>query len=236
MADRSGGKPAEAAETGADAAPRPSETLPTLPVPRPASRPRTGAVVRVRSTPYTSLEVPRGDYYDVDLDGRAVPSWRFGPGDMAIASAMLAVTTALSIGVALHLREGARQADRQRADSQERAAQLLAASEHTESRRAMLAHLRTRVNRYVGELQSRPILPWTTAVRELSRLKPQGLWLTRMESQGPRFRLTVRATRADLVAIYVQRLRGSACVEFVSLPPGEKPQAQAQILGRWTGE
>jgi hypothetical protein len=163
-------------------------------------------------------------------------SWSFGPVDAAIAAGSLTLALAVCAPVAFHFRSEARQLDRARMNSLQRTRMHRVTLERNQSRREALTQFRREVNRYVAEVEARPMVAWTTVVGELSRRRPNGLWTTRLSGNGPHFRAYVAAERPDLVSLYTQSLRQSPYVDFAALPAGAAPSTQAQVVGRLRGE
>ena len=125
--------------------------------------------------------------------------------------------------------------------SRQRYRGLAAAARFSEERRRAMARFRLEVDRYVQDVQSRPIVPWTTVVTEISQRRPQGVWITRVSGNGPRFRAQLAAQNPALIGDYLTRLQDSPCVDFAGRPgatmattPGST--GSTQILGRVTGE
>jgi hypothetical protein len=162
-------------------------------------------------------------------------TWVWGPVDAVIASGLLALTVAVCVPLGYHFHAQAREIDRQVEDSNFRLHGLRSSLEHVEARRTDLSRLRREVNRYVADVETRPIVPWTTLIGELSRRRPEGLWTTRITGSGPQFRAQVAAMSPSLVSNYAQQLRESPYVEFAALPSGDAP-GSAQIVGRVMGE
>lgn len=166
-------------------------------------------------------------------------AWTFGPADAAVAAGLLALTLGVSIPTAVRFRADAGRLDRQRTASVERAGEAQAALQALQARRAAFARLQRVSGRYASDIQARPIVSWATAVTELSRLRPQGVWTTRIHGDGPRFEAEVSAARPGLVTTYVQSLRQSSYVEFAALPPDAGTAVQApvvKVVGRLRGE
>jgi hypothetical protein len=155
------------------------------------------------------------------------------PADAAIAAALLAVTLGVCIPTAVRLRSEAGRLDRQRADTRERCGQIRAAIHHLEERRAAQADIRRAVNRLISEVEVRPVVPWSTALAELSRTRPRGTWILRLEANGPRFRALLGAQHEELVGRYATQLAASPHVEYAVRPP---ESAVPQVVGRWKGE
>ncbi len=166
----------------------------------------------------------------------ATGGWVFGPVDAAISAGMLILTVAVCVPVALSFREQAKAYDRQREDALDRSRQIKATLEFVESRRTAHTQLRRAADRYVAEVQARPIVPWATVVGEMSRRRPGGLWAVRMSGDGPRFRVEVSAQQPQLVSTYAQSLRESPYVDFAALPTGVQPTQARQVVGRMTGD
>lgn len=166
----------------------------------------------------------------------AVAPWTWGPADAVIAAGGLALVVAASVPIGYHFHTQARAADHELQESIGRFRALQATLERVEGRKTDLARLRREVNRYVADVETRPIVPWSTVVAELSRRRPDGLWTTRISGNGPQFRATVSAMVPDLVNQYARQLRESPYVEFAALPVGDAPGAGAQVVGRLMGE
>lgn len=166
----------------------------------------------------------------------SAPGWTFGPADAAIAAGLLGLTVAVCMPVAMHFREQAKQFDRQREEALDRSRLVKATLEHVESRRIAHTQIRRAVDRYVAEVQARPIVPWSTVVGELSRRRPGGVWAMRLSGDGPRFRAEVATPQPALVESYAQSLRESPYVDFATLPVGAAPGQTRQVVGRMTGE
>lgn len=166
----------------------------------------------------------------------SAPTAGLGPVDAAISAAVLAVLVAVSLPVGLRLHNESKDLERQRMQLLDQNRALLATLGHLEARRDATMELRRVVDRYVADVQSRPMVAWTTAVGELSRSRPNGVWATRMSGNGPRFRLQVKAARPDLLAAYTRRLRESAYVEFAALPAEAGTSSSGQVVGRLVGE
>lgn len=159
-----------------------------------------------------------------------------GAADLPIAAGVVVFALSLSIPVALHFRQEIRTLDQTRQTSMSRTRQLRIALERGQTRNAALTQFRREVNRYVADVESRPRIPWTTFVGELSRRRPKGVWTTRISGNGPHFRAQIAAERPELVTLYTQSLRESPYVDFAALPAGTAPAAQAQVVGRLRGE
>lgn len=169
--------------------------------------------------------------------------WTWGPADVAITAGLLLATVGVCVPVAWNLHGQVQTLDRQREQSATRYRQFQTISEHLESRKSEMARMRREVNRYVADVESRPIVPWTTGISELSRRRPDGVWTVSISGSGSTFRAQVAADRPELLASYAQQLRDSPYVEYVSAPPAPaaNPAAAptrvaAQITGRWMGE
>lgn len=159
-----------------------------------------------------------------------------GAVDLAVAAGLVAVALSISVPVALHFRREVRSLDQARMSSMSRTRQLRTALERGQTRNAALTQFRREVNRYVADVESRPLIPWTTFVGELSRRRPKGVWTTRISGNGPHFRAQVAAERPELVTQYTQSLRQSPYVDFAALPAGTTAASQAQVVGRLRGE
>lgn len=157
--------------------------------------------------------------------------------DGAIGATLLAVTLTVCVPVAMRLRGEVRELDAERDRALRHSRSLRTAIQHLETRRVTLNRLRKVVDRYVTDVQAKPIVPWTTAVGELSRRRPAGVWTTRLAGDGPRFRAYVSAAQPELVSTYTQSLRQSSYVDFASGDTAAAPAAgSAQVVGRLMGE
>jgi hypothetical protein len=168
---------------------------------------------------------------------RAVSAeWTWGPADALIAALLVAATVAVCVPVSFRLHTRARDLDREVQEAHGRMAQLRATLEHVEGRRDELARLRREVNRYVADVEARPIIPWSTVVTELSQRRPGGLRTTRISGNGPQFRAQLTAAVPELIPAYARALRESPFVDFATLPTGETPGHSGQVVGRLMGE
>jgi hypothetical protein len=164
------------------------------------------------------------------------PEWTWSTSDSALAAGLLALTVAVCVPVGYYFHSNARAMDRQVEETQGRVRMLRTTLEYVENRKTDLARLRREVNRYVADVETRPMVPWSTVVAELSRRRPDGLWTTRIWGSGPQFRAQVAAMSPDLVGQYARQLRESPYVEFAALPAGDAPATGAQVVGRMMGE
>lgn len=175
-----------------------------------------------------------------DPPATGAAAWSFGSSDAVLAAGSLVCALAVCVPVALHYRGQASFRDREIAAAQARCRQLLSTLEHAEGRKIALTQLRRGVERYVADVEARPIVPWTSAVRELSERRPNGLWTVRLSGNGPLFRAQVAAARADLPIAYINSLRQSSRVDYAGLPvEGTVATASAapfQVVGRLVGE
>jgi len=167
---------------------------------------------------------------------RSPSVWTFGPVDAAIALGMLAATLLVCVPVALHLRQEANQLEREQMALHSRAKILKSTLSHLETRQAALLQLQRAVNRYLANVEVRPVVPWTTVVSELSQRRPGGVWTTQISGEGPRFQAQVRLARPDLAATYVERLRQSPYVEFATVAPAGGAAGGTVVSGRMTGD
>jgi len=162
--------------------------------------------------------------------------WRFGLADVAIVAVLLSISVGASVPLALHYREQTRRLDAERMEVASRCRMMRGTTEHLEASRASVMQLRRAADRYIAEAEARPIVPWTTAVAELSRRRPEGVWTTRLSGNGPRFRAEFATRRPELAQQYTRNLRQSPYVEFAELPAGEMSGPRAQVVGRLMGE
>ena len=166
-----------------------------------------------------------------DSDG-----WAFGTADIGITCALFAAAVAICLPLALHFRQESHDWEARAQESTERTVSVRASILHLENRRVALSQFRRELTRYVKEAENKPIVPWTTAVSEISRHRPRGLWTVRLSGNGPHFRAQVAAERADLVTEYAQSLRQSPYMDFAALPAGAAPASRSQLVGRLVGE
>jgi hypothetical protein len=164
---------------------------------------------------------------------RSGHSGLFSIADAAIAAGLLAATLAVCLPTAIRFRADARNAERRMVASRERIAEVRSEIHQVETRRAMASEQRRAVNRYLAEVDARPMTPWTTGVAELCRARPNGLWTVQMRGNGPRFQAIVQAARPDLVGTYAQRIAKSPRAEFAARPGAG---SGLQVVGRWKGE
>lgn len=166
---------------------------------------------------------------------RPAPAWTWGPADALIASGLLALTVAVCVPLGYHFHSRTRELDRRVEETSFRLHALRATLERVEARRTDLSRLRREVNRYVADVETRPLVPWTTVIGELSRRRPEGLWTTRITGSGAQFRAQVSAMTPELVDTYARQLRESPYVEFAALPAGDA-SSRGQVVGRMMGE
>lgn len=159
--------------------------------------------------------------------------WRPGPADVAISAVLLAVTLAVSVPVALKYHDEAKFYDQERSRSIRASQQLNVTLKRVQARRRQLAQLRRVVDRYVADVEARPIVPWGTVVGELGRRRPNGVWTNRILGEGPRFTAYITSARPELGQAYVLELRQSPYVEFAMTSSGG---AGEKIVGRFQGE
>lgn len=162
--------------------------------------------------------------------------WTFGAADLGIAAGLLSVTLAICFPTALYLRKEAHAVEVQQQASLQRTRLMKAELAHLDLRRAAQAQLRRELTHYVADVEGKPMVPWSTAVGEISRRRPHGVWTTRISGNGPHFRAQVAAERPELVGVYTQSLRQSPYLDFAALPAGTVPSTHTQVVGRLTGE
>ena len=162
--------------------------------------------------------------------------WTFGAADLGIAAGLLSLTLSICFPAALYLRKEARAVEVQQQTSLQRSRAMKAELAHLDLRRAAQAQLRRELIHYVADVEGKPMVPWSTAVGELSRRRPHGVWTTRISGNGPHFRAQVSAERPELVGVYTQSLRQSPYLDFAALPAGTVPSTHTQVVGRLTGE
>jgi hypothetical protein len=163
--------------------------------------------------------------------------WTFGPADAAIAAGTLALALGVSIPVAVRLNAASREMDQASAVSVNRSRILHATARFTETRREAVAAFRTEAKRYEEEVQSKRSVPWTAVASEFSRVRPDGVWITRFSADGPRFQVQLTAGTPELAADYLAALQQSPVVEFAALPAGAVPTGNTyQVVGRLAGE
>lgn len=153
---------------------------------------------------------------------------------MLIGAVCFVVCLGICFSFALHLRSRSRLVDAQKLESARRSHRILQTVRHAEQSRVAAIGLRKAIGRYVASIESRPSVPWATVVTELSRLRPSGAWAERLSGNGPRFKVTLRTAAPDLAPVYVEQLRESPYIEFVSLAGGDA--RSRQVTGRTMGE
>lgn len=162
--------------------------------------------------------------------------WVPGALDAALLAALLFATLAVALPIAAGMRRQVRLYDAAREESLRAIRIRRATLEHVESRRASYSRLRRAVDRYTAEVEARPIVPWASVVRELADRRPPGLWLQRVNGDGPRFRVQARMVDPVLGSTYAQNLRASSFVEFVSGPAPSGQPGEMLVSGRFVGE
>jgi hypothetical protein len=162
--------------------------------------------------------------------------WQFGPSDVGLAAASLALTVVLCVPFALHFRAQAAHMERERQRSIDRGRVMAQTVEHAEAQRIALLQFRRDAAQYLDDVETRPMIPWTTVMTELSRRRPQGVWTTRISGDGPRFRAIIATPRAELATAYARRLMESPYIDFAAQPGGQYGAASNQIVGRMRGE
>lgn len=153
--------------------------------------------------------------------------------DAVIAPVLLAATLAICFPFAMGFRSEARKLDRDALASRARCEKIRAKIQQIEEQRAVASEQQRAATRYLAEVDSHPVTPWPTAVADLCRNRPRGLWATLLRGNGPRFQAVVQAARPDLIAAYARKLSKSPRTEFAVIPSEGKG---LQIVGRWRGE
>lgn len=166
--------------------------------------------------------------------GPVRPAWKPAQADIAIAASFLTLTLAVGIPVALRFHQEGETLDRETAMSLGRTKMLMATERRVQARRLALTELRHAADRYVADVEARPVVAWTTALGELSRRRPPGVWATRLSGDGPRFSALVRTEHPDLVAAYTQYLRESPYVDFAAADRASS--GTVRVAGRLLGE
>jgi hypothetical protein len=169
-----------------------------------------------------------------ETSGRAPWTWR--PADTLIAACLFFVAVGISLPVAAHFHLQAAGCDRERERSLAVTRSVDATIEHLEGRQADMALLRREANRYVAEVEARPIVPWTTLMTEVSTRRPAGVWLRRLSGSGPHFRAQVAALRPELPGAFALQLRESPYLEFAGLPADGLPGSSTRVVGKALGE
>lgn len=163
--------------------------------------------------------------------------WTFGPADAAIAAGMLVLALGISIPVAVRLNAASREVDHAATASINRTRILNATARFTETRREAVAAFRREAKRYAEEAQSRQRVPWTAVATEFSQARPEGVWITKLSADGPRFQIQLSATSPELATDYLAALQQSPVVEFATHPTGAIPTGNTyQVVGRLAGE
>jgi hypothetical protein len=164
------------------------------------------------------------------------PPPSFSQKEMLLSAGLLVTVLALCAPAALYLRSRVGTFERESIASVDRCRRLQAAGRQVEGRKANLAQLRRSVDRYLADVDSRPIVPWATAVSELSGRRPRGLRTIRISGEGPRFVAELSGDRADLAWAYAGLLAQSPYVDFANASPGGHSSGSTQVVGRMKGE
>jgi hypothetical protein len=162
--------------------------------------------------------------------------WTFGPADSALAAAMLTLVVAVSLPIALRQRQEAAALQRDRERVADRCRMIRAALRDVERQEFALGRIRRESNRWVSEIEARPIVPWTTAIGELSRRRPRGVRAVRLSGNGPRFRAQIVADAPETAQAYAHRLMESPYVDFAGLPGAAGSSTRTQVVGRLMGD
>jgi hypothetical protein len=170
-------------------------------------------------------------------EGAPQRGWTFGPADAAIAAGILVLSLGVSIPVAVRLNAAAREVDQASTASVNRTRILNATARFTETRREAVAAFRMEAKRYADEIQSKRMVPWTAVASEISRARPDGVWITKLSADGARFQVQLSAVKPELASDYLSALQQSPVVEFATQPTGAIPTGNTyQVVGRLAGE
>ena len=172
------------------------------------------------------------------VEGNASRSgWTFGPADAAIAAGMLVLSLGVSIPVAVRLNAASREVDQSSYACMNRIRMMNTTARFTEARREAVSAFRMEAKRYVDEVQAKPMVPWTAVASEFSRALPDGVWITKISADGPRFQVQLSAVSPELASDYLSALQQSPVVEFAAQPTGGIPTGNTyQVVGRLAGE
>jgi Tfp pilus assembly protein PilN len=161
----------------------------------------------------------------------------FGWIDLLVAGvALSAVTTVILIaGASLQTRLDAAEAtvrQRVRANSETKAT-----VEQLEKARVRNTQVQQLVERQLADVETRAALHWTPALADLSKARPEGVWLTRVSLQGVKLRVEGEAGQPDRAAAYANRLLQSACFDYVA-PAAAAPTGGGTfvLVGRKAGD
>jgi hypothetical protein len=175
---------------------------------------------------------------------------RFTAFDVAFATGMFVVAMGMCVPTAARLHQEARALEHQRVEMADRCQQVRLLLYRVQAKQAAVRELHRAVDRYVADVEAKPIVPWSTAVGELSRRRPNGLRTLRITGNGPRFQAYVSAARPELISLYTESLQESPYVQDVSGPfsrpeePGAQPGSgpagtdatQMTVVGQLMGE
>ncbi|MBI3909669.1 MAG: hypothetical protein HY320_01890 [Armatimonadetes bacterium] len=144
----------------------------------------------------------------------------FGLWDVPLALATLAAAVALCWPTAAALRHRAAAKRMELQVGLARLRDLKQLAEFQQRRQQDVMRLRRTAERLAAGIDSRPATPWPTAISEISRNRPGGVYARRIIAYGPNFKMLVSAARPDLVVEYAQRLGMSPFIRQVTPPAG----------------
>jgi Tfp pilus assembly protein PilN len=161
----------------------------------------------------------------------------FGWIDLLLAGVALSAVTAaiLVAGAGLQTRLDAVEGSvgqRLRANGE-----MKATVEQLEKARARNSQVRELVERQLTDVETRAALRWTPALADLSRARPEGVWLTRVSLQGVKLRVEGATGQPDRAVTYASRLLQSPCFDYIA-PAADKPAGAETfaLVGRKAGD
>jgi Tfp pilus assembly protein PilN len=161
----------------------------------------------------------------------------FGWIDLLVAGiALSAVTAAILVaGAGLQTRlDAAESSVQQRARAN---GEMKASVEQLERTRLRNSQVRQLVERQLADVETRTALRWTPALADLSRARPEGVWLTRVSLQGVKLRVEGAAGQPDRAAAYASRLLQSPCFDYIA-PAADSATGPGMfvLVGRKAGD
>ncbi len=157
----------------------------------------------------------------------------YGTVDIALAGLALALTLAVCIPASIGLQQQARSVEVKTEAVREEIGDLKLAVAEFHTRRQMAGAGERGAERYVAMVEARAGVPWSTAVSEISRQRPGGVWAQWMTCDGGKFKMGLAAKDPTLVKSYLARLGQSPMVEYVSRLDGGD---SVQIYGRFNAD
>jgi Tfp pilus assembly protein PilN len=115
--------------------------------------------------------------------------------------------------------------------------EMKATVEQLEKARVRNGEVRQLVERQLADVETRAALRWTPALADLSRARPEGVWLTRVRLDGVKLRVEGAAGQPDRAAAYASRLLQSPCFDYIAPAAGSPTSARTFVLvGRKAGD